>query len=46
MAAYFGLLLYMTCWVKVEAFFEAMPWLRWAQLPPAAPGCPRLPACC
>lgn len=25
---YFALLLWMTCWVKVEAFFENTPWLR------------------
>ena len=25
---YFVLLLWMTCWIKVEAFFEATPWLR------------------
>ncbi|PRW59788.1 anaerobic ribonucleoside triphosphate reductase [Chlorella sorokiniana] len=27
-ALYFVLLLWMTCWTKVEAFFEATPWLR------------------
>lgn len=44
-AAYFGLLLYMNCWVKVEAFFEATPWLRCAPAAPllVAPGCPGCP---
>ena len=28
MALYFLLLLWMACWVKVEAFFAATPWLR------------------
>ena len=27
-ALYFVLLLWMTCWIKVEAFFENTPWLR------------------
>lgn len=30
-ALYFFLLFYMSCWVKLEAFFSYTPWLRWVQ---------------